>query len=82
MNRIDEAAEPLVEPMAFGSPVRLRDLHDILSVATWLTQIAILTDSIDPKVLSPEQRRWFFEHRRPFPGSGTHSPERLVQGWK
>lgn len=69
MDEIDRAAEPLVEPFAFGMPGTLRKLADQLTVARWLTQVALLADANGKSVLPESLAEVFFKDRNPVPDS-------------
>ena len=70
MNQIDEAAEPFTTQMALGLETSFNTVADQLTVAAWMTKIALMFDQAAARPLvEPEDHRRFFTTKAPLPGS-------------
>lgn len=68
MSRLEQAVRPILEPMIFDEPGSI-DLVGQACLAAWLTKTALIHELIesDALVATDLDRRWFGEHREPFP---------------
>src|SRR5438067_11584820 len=55
MDKIDRAAERLIEPMVIGQRATIRSFHDQKALARWVSQVAILMDQMQVAQVVPPQ---------------------------
>jgi hypothetical protein len=69
MDKIDHAAERIVEPMVIGQRCTIRSYHEQKAVARWVSQVAILIDQSQVvQVIPPGMIRQFYDSKEPFSG--------------
>jgi hypothetical protein len=67
MDKIDRAAERIIEPMVIGQRATIRAFQDQKAVATWVSQVVILMDQMQvSQAILPEMHRRFYEDQEPF----------------
>lgn len=87
MDKVDRAAERVVEPMVIGRKATIRRYDDQKAVARWITQVAILIDQTQIKQVVPDDfAKRFYADREPAAGmiawlAGTRT-EWIVEAWE
>lgn len=86
MDKVDRAAEQIVEPMTLGRKATVRKIDAQKAVARWVSQVAILVDQAQAQQVIPaDMRTRFYEDREPLPGItiwlARAVPELTVEAW-
>ena len=71
MSGLETAVKPILLPMMFGDDELELPVHDLTTLAAWLTKTALVFDMDDgvPPLMTDDQRHWFGKRQEPFPDS-------------